>query len=83
MNGAETRPEKRARERDKLSKGFLNDKAAKALDGAAYRASQSLNEFWLNYPLVFPNGHAAASATRVFHDCRFDAGGRIYGAWTG
>ena len=24
-----------------------------------------------------------ASATRVFHDGRFDAGGRIYGGWTG
>ena len=24
-----------------------------------------------------------ASATRVFHDSRFDAGGRIYGGWTG
>jgi hypothetical protein len=30
-----------------------------------------------------PNGHAAACATRVYHDGRFDAGGRLYGAWTG
>jgi hypothetical protein len=87
VNEAETRPQKRARQGDKLSKGFLNDKAAKALDGAAYRASQRrvqrLNDYYLSHPLELPNGHAAASVTRVFHDGRFDAGGRLYGAWTG
>jgi hypothetical protein len=29
------------------------------------------------------SGHAAACATRVFHDGRTDAGGRFYGYWTG
>ena len=87
VNKLETRPQRDWRKSQKLPKGFLNNKAAKTLDRDAHRASesriQSLNEFWLEHPLVFPNGHAAASATRVFHDCRYDAGGRIYGAWTG
>ena len=86
VNKLETRPQRDRREAKRLLKGFLNDIAANALDRDALRASegriQSLNEFWLKHPLVFPNGHAAASATRVFHDGRFDAGGRIYGAWT-
>ena len=81
VNKLETRPQRDRREAKRLIKGFLNDKAANALDRDALRASegriQSLNEFWLKHPLVFPNGHAAASATRVFHDGRFDAGGRI------
>ena len=87
VNKLETRPQRDRREAKRLLKGFLNNKAAKALDRDAHRASesriQSLNEFWLKHPLVFPSGHAAASATRVFHDGRYDAGGRIYGAWTG
>ena len=87
VNKLETRPQRDRREAKRLLKGFLNNKAAKALDRDAHRASesriQSLNEFWLDHPLVLPNGNAAASATRVFHDGRFDAGGRIYGAWTG
>ena len=87
INTLESRPQRDRRKAQKLSKGFLNDKAAKALGGDAHRASESrmqnLNEFWLEHPLVLPNGNAAASATRVFYDGRFDAGGRIYGAWTG
>jgi hypothetical protein len=51
VNKLETRPQRDRRKSQKLSKGFLNDKAAKALDRDAHRASesriQSLNEFWL------------------------------------
>ena len=35
------------------------------------------------HQLELPNGHEAAFATRLFHDGRFDAGGRIYGGWAG
>ena len=53
VNKLESRPQRDRREAQKLSKGFLNDKAAKALDGDAHRASesrmQSLNEFWLEH----------------------------------
>ena len=87
VNSAEARQQKINRKAKNLPKGFLKYKEANALDRDALRASegriQSLNEFWLDHPLVLPNGNAAASATRVFHDGRFDAGGRIYGAWTG
>ena len=86
VNSAEARQQKIKRKEKNLLKGFLKYKEANALDRDALRASegriQSLNEFWLDHPLVLPNGNAAASATRVFHDGRFDAGGRIYGAWT-
>ena len=57
------------------------------LFGDLHRASESrierLNSFWRQHPLILPDGHAAASATRVYHDGRMDAGGRLYGAWTG
>jgi hypothetical protein len=87
VNKAETRQQKNKRKGLKLSKPFLNEKTAKALDHSAHTGSQSrrqsLNDFWRKHPLELHNGHAAASATRVFHDSRFDAGGRLYGAWTG
>lgn len=87
VNKAETRQQKNRRKGLKLSKPFLNDKAAKILDQSAHTASQSriqrLNEFYRSNPLELPSGHAAASLTRVFHDGRLDAGGRLYGLWTG
>jgi hypothetical protein len=87
VNKAETRQQKNRRKTQKLAKPFLNGKAAKGVAEDALKASenriQCLNDFWVKHPLVLPNGHAAASATRVFHDSRFDAGGRISGGWTG
>jgi hypothetical protein len=87
VNKAESRQQKKRRITQVASKPFHNNKAAKAIDEDAYTSSESriqgLNDFWLNHPLVLPNGHAAASVTRVFHDGRLDAGGRLYGAWTG
>ena len=87
VNKAETRQQKNRRKGLKLPKPFLNDNAAKAIDQDGHTASESriqrLNEFFRCYPLELPNGHAAASLTRVFHDGRLDAGGRLYGAWTG
>lgn len=87
VNKAETRQQKNKRKALKLSKPFLNDKAAKGLNKGAHTASkrriQRLNDFCRSHPLELPNGHAAACVTRVFHDGRFDAGGRLYGAWTG
>ena len=29
-----------------------------------------------------PNGHTGASVSRIYHDGRMDAGGRLYGLWT-
>ena len=87
VNKVETRQQKNRRKTQKLAKPFLNHKEAKALNKDAHTASesriQSLNSFYRNHPIELPNGHAAASVTRVFHDSRFDAGGRLYGAWTG
>ena len=87
VNKAESRQQKKRRTAQVGSKPFHNNKSAKAIDEEAYTSSQnriqSLNSFWANHPLVLPNGHAAASVTRVFHDGRLDAGGRLYGSWTG
>ena len=87
VNKAETRQQKNKRKTQKLAKPFHNQKEARAIDEDAFRASESriqrLNDFWRKHPLELPNGHAMASATRVFHDGRLDAGGRIYGGWTG
>ena len=87
VNKAETRQQKNRRKTQKLAKPFHNRKEATALNEDARTASESriqaLNDFWRQHPLELPNGHAVASATRVFHDGRFDAGGRIYGGWTG
>ena len=87
VNKAETRQQKNRRKTQKLAKPFLNHKEATALNQEAHIASESriqrLNSFYRNHPIELPNGHAAASVTRVFHDSRFDAGGRLYGAWTG
>ena len=87
VNPSETRHQKDKRKAQKLSKEPLNLKAAMAIDKEAHTASESrlqrLKDYWLSHPLEFPNGHAAACATRVFHDERLDAGGRLYGAWTG
>ena len=87
VNKAETRQQKNRRKTQKLAKPFHNRKEAKARNEDALTASESriqtLNNFWRQHPLELPNGHALASATRTFHDSRFDAGGRIYGGWTG
>ena len=87
VNKAETRQQKNRRKTQKLAKPFHNRKEAKACNEDTLAASESriqaLNDFWRQHPLELPNGHAVASATRVFHDGRFDAGGRIYGGWTG
>ena len=87
VNKAEKRQQKNRRKTLKLAKPFLNHKEATALNQEAHTASESrmqrLNSFYRSHPLELPNGHAAASVTRVFHDSRFDAGGRLYGAWTG
>jgi len=87
VNEAETRRQRDARKADKKAKPFLNNTTAKNQFGDLHRASESrierLNAFWRQHSIVLPNGHSAASATRVYHDRRMDAGGRLYGAWTG
>ena len=47
------------------------------------REVEELNTFWQQHPLELAEGSWAASATRVFHNGRLDAGGRFYGLWTG
>lgn len=87
INRAESRRQRDARRADKKAKPFLKNTEARLLFGDLRRASEGrierLNAFWKRHPLVLPDGHAAASATRVSHDGRMDAGGRLYGAWTG
>lgn len=87
VNEAETKPQRDKRRASKLSKPFLSNQHSRMIGQEAYTAAQSriqrLNGYYLEHPLELPNGHAAASVTRVFHDGRLDAGGRLYGAWTG
>lgn len=87
VNKAETRQQKNRRKTQRFAKPFHNRKEAKACNEDALTTSESriqaFSDFWRQHPLELPNGHAVASATRVFHDGRFDAGGRIYGGWTG
>ena len=87
INKAESRRQRDARKADKKAKPFLKNTEARVLFRDLHSASESrierLNAFWRRHPLILPNGHAAASATRVYHDGRMDAGGRLYGAWTG
>lgn len=87
INKAESRRQRDARKADKKAKPFLKNTESQVLFGDLHSASESridrLNAFWRRHPLILPNGYAAASATRVYHDGRMDAGGRLYGAWTG
>lgn len=87
VNKAETRQQKNKRKALKLAKPFHNQKEVTALNEEAHTASESriqrLNGYYRKHPLELPSGHAAASIMRVFHDGRYDAGGRLYGAWTG
>lgn len=87
INEAETRQQKTKRNNDKKAKPFIRVGRCHDLFGTSYEAErsriQSLNEFWRHHPIELPDGHMAACATRVYHDGRLDAGGRLYGAWTG
>jgi len=87
VNKAEARQQSFARKADKKSKPSLSPSVMSAKFGEALRASEravdSLNEFWRDHPIVLPNGHAGASAKRVFHDSSLKSGGRFYGLWTG
>lgn len=87
INRAESNGQKKRRQKLNKAKPHYKITEAKATFGDNYTASesriQSLNAFWSSHPLVMQDGHAAASATRVYHDGRMDAGGRLYGAWTG
>ena len=73
VNKAEAQQQKNRSKTQKLAKPFHNRKEATALNEEAHTASESriqaLNDFWRQHPLELPNGHAAASATRTFHDC--------------
>lgn len=87
INEAETRQQRDLRRKEKGAKPYLNESTAANQFVDLYRATESriqrLNEYWLKHPIKLPSGHLAASATRVYHDGRMDAGGRLYGAWTG
>lgn len=86
-NKAEARQQRERRKAKSLAKPFLKRADTKRLFGdaltAAERRIEALNAFWLEHPLQLPEGHAAACVTRVYHDSRMDAGGRLYGYWTG
>lgn len=87
INKAESNGQKKRRQKLNKAKPHYKITKAKVIFGDNYTASesriQSLNAFWRQHPIVLPNGHSAASATRVYHDGRMDSGGRLYGAWTG
>ena len=87
INKAESRGQRERRKKLKKTKPYYKATEAQHLFNDACRASesrlQSLNKYWQQHPLVMQDGHAAACATRVYHDGRMDAGGRLYGAWTG
>lgn len=87
INKAEARQQRERRKAKNLAKPFLKQADTKRLFGGVLTAAESrieaLNAFWLAHPLLLPEGHAAACATRVYHDGRMDAGGRLYGYWTG
>ena len=86
INKAESRGQRERRKKLDKAKPYYKTTEAQHLFNDAYRASesrlQSLNKYWQQHPLVMQDGHAAACATRVYHDGRMDAGGRLYGAWT-
>ena len=87
INKAESRRQRDARRAEKKAKPYFTKAKARQLFGDLHSASESridrLNAYWRRHPLILPDGHAATSATRVYHDGRMDAGGRLYGAWTG
>ena len=86
INKEESYGQRRQRQARRTRKPRLNKTEAKGKYKDHLRATerrvQALNEFWLNHPLVMPNGHAGASVSRIYHDGRMDAGGRLYGLWT-
>lgn len=86
VNGLETRGQRRRRKHNNLKKPVIGKRDAERLFGDTLIASEErlerLFSFWRSYPLILPWGHAAASATRIYHDGRMDAGGRLYGYWT-
>lgn len=87
VNKPETRQQKYNRQAAKSIKPTLKMSVMRRTFGEALRAAEvaveALDEFWRLHPIVLPSGHAGASAKRVFHDGRLDAGGRFYGLWTG
>jgi hypothetical protein len=86
INGAEHRRQRERRKKLQLAKPCLTRMESKSAFGERLTGAESrvraLSEFWIKHPLVMRSGHAAASATRVYHDGRMDAGGRFYGHWT-
>lgn len=86
VNHLEKSEDKRRRERFNEARKRLSQTDCIRLFGSTYTDSQAhtaaLCAYWKKHPLVFPDGNAAASATRVFSDGRMDVGGRLYGRWT-
>ena len=86
VNVAEDRLQREYRKGRDLKKPVLSPTVITDVFGDTLKPAQervqALNDLWSDHPLVLPSGHAAACATRVFHDGRHDAGGRFYGLWT-
>lgn len=86
INKPETRAARDRRRKDEKPNAQIFKANAKKRFGNAYTATESriraLNDFWLKHPLELPEGHAAASATRIYHDGSIERGGRLYGYWT-
>lgn len=86
VNRLEKSEDKRRRERFSEARQRLSHANCAKAFGDAFMASEdrtaALCAYWKQHPLVFPDGNAAASATRVFSDGRMDVGGRLYGRWT-
>jgi hypothetical protein len=86
VNVLETRNQKERRERHREARKRLSQADCVRLFGDEYATSQArtaaLCAYWKQHPLVFPDGNAAACATRVFSDGDMEVGGRLYGRWT-
>lgn len=86
VNVAETREEKATRKRLGGRRERLTNARCTDCFGDQYRDQmdrvEALSAYWKSHPLVFPDGTAAASATRIFTDGRMDVSGRLYGRWT-
>ena len=86
VNAAETHSEKHIRERYNRSKPSVGlstlPEASHVVINSDKERLAAIATFWRSHPLRVSKGLYAASVTRIYHNGRTDAGGRLYGYWT-
>lgn len=87
VNKVETYSQKRHREKQGSPKEKLSSAQRVKLFGQEtlaqhHERTKALENYWRKHPLVFSDGNAAASASRIFSDSCLKVGGRFYGAWS-